>query len=201
MRQTIAIDIDDVLFDFTNRYLSFHNEQYGTAFDIGHITSINLYEATGGTPEDDIRKIEQFQTTTDHLDGHPAAESLDVLRRLGKSCDLVVVTARQTAIRERTRRWIERHFPGVFREVRFANYWEVSLPLVSKGEVCVELGVDVIVDDQLNYLKDCADKGVRGILFGDYPWNAGATDNPLIRKARSWHELEWVITEHKPYTN
>ena len=64
------------------------------------------------------------------------AGALHSLRRLGQSCDLVVVTSRQHCIRAPTLAWVEQHFPGIFAEVHFGNHWALEGQSKAKSEIC-----------------------------------------------------------------
>lgn len=201
MKPLIAIDIDDVLFGFNERFLAFHNRRYQTDFALHHITSAAFHTVFGGTPDDDLRKIGEFQREAGSLEGKPVPLAIEVLRRLKVDHDLVIITARQSNIEQRTRSWLERTFPQIFTDIHFANYWDQSRPRRSKGEICRDLGVQVIVDDQPKYIEDCLKVGVKGVLFGDFSWNQEVVDRPDVRRVKDWSEVEAAITEHKPYTN
>ena len=200
MKPLIAIDIDEVLFGFTERFVAFHNRQYQTEFALHQITSTSFHTVIGGTASDDARKVGEFQLEEGNLDGEPVPRAIEVLGRLKADYELVVVTARHSVIERQTRSWLERTFPKTFSDIHFANYWDENRPRRTKGEVCRELGAQIIVDDQPDYIKDCLDHDVKGILFGDYPWNQESIDHPGVRRAKDWSEVETAITEHKPYT-
>lgn len=201
MKPLIAIDIDEVLFGFTERFVAFHNRRYQTDFALHHMTSMSFHTVLGGTPDDDLRKVEEFQLGEGNLDGEPVPESIEVLGRLKTDYELVIVTARQSSIEQQTRSWLERTFPDTFSDIHFANYWDENRPRRTKGDVCRDLGVQIIVDDQPSYINDCLEHGVTGLLFGDYPWNQVVVDHPKVRRVKDWREVESAITEQKPYTN
>jgi hypothetical protein len=71
-----------------------------------------------GTPEETIRKVEEFYAT-DYLDKAlpipGALEALTKLKELGYRA--VIVTARQRRELHRSVRWIEEHYPGIFDDI------------------------------------------------------------------------------------
>lgn len=71
-----------------------------------------------GTPEDTFRKVEEFYQT-DRLDKAPPIEgALDGILRLRElGFRLVVVTARQRRELERSMRWLETHYSGLFDDM------------------------------------------------------------------------------------
>ena len=62
--------------------------------------------------------------------------ALHSLQRLGKSCELVVVTSRQHCIQQPTLDWVDKHFPGIFSEVHFGNHWALEGKSKAKSEIC-----------------------------------------------------------------
>lgn len=201
MKHLIAIDIDEVLFGFTERFLAYHNQQNKTEFALHHITSMAFHTVMGGTADDDARRVGEFQLGKGNLEGEPVPQAIEVLGRLKADNELVIVTARQSNIEQVTRAWLERTFPATFSDIHFANYWDETRLRRTKGEVCRDLGVQIIIDDQPDYIRDCLEHDVKGVLFGDYPWNQAAIDHPDVRRAKDWSEVEAAITEQKPYTN
>ncbi len=193
MRETIAIDIDEVLFGFNERFLSFHNERYKTQFLPHHLPSMHCYKVLGGTPADDLRKVGEFQADLGNLDGEPVPRSVDSLSRLKSAYNLVIITARTSNMEQQTRKWLAATYPETFSNVHFANYYDESRPRRTKGDVCRDLGVDRIIDDQPSYIEDCLSHGVKGILFGDYAWNREATLHPEVLRAKDWAEVERIL--------
>ena len=64
------------------------------------------------------------------------AGALASLQRLGRTCDLVVVTSRQHCIRQQTLEWIQLHYPQVFSDIQFGNHWALQGTSRTKSEIC-----------------------------------------------------------------
>jgi hypothetical protein len=61
----------------------------------------------------------------------------------------------------------------------------------SKGELCVELDVQLLIDDNAENCQDARDNGADAILFGDYGWNAHASES--LHRCSNWQEvLEYI---------
>jgi 5'(3')-deoxyribonucleotidase len=103
--------------------------------------------------------------------------------QLSKKFDVVIITARDPAWEEATLRWLNGHFGEVFQSVHFAGNM-AGLTVKSKGEICVEVGAKWLIDDNPANLMTAVDKGVVGILFGEYGWHHNAPDH-LVR-CRDW---------------
>jgi uncharacterized HAD superfamily protein len=120
---------------------------------------------------------------------------MPVLQRLAKKFDLVVVTSRREMLKPETDAWMERHFPGIFKELHYAGMWDdaTDIPKAlahTKAELCREIGADYLIDDQPKHCIGAAEAGLRCILFGDYRWNKGDQKLPQgITRARHWDDV------------
>lgn len=57
------------------------------------------------------------------------------------------------------------------------------------------LGADVLIDDNPRYAIECAEAGIRVLLFdyeNSYPWckTESVTRHPLVTKVHNWGEVE-----------
>ena len=70
---------------------------------------------------------------------------------------------------------------------------------------CRSFGAQVLIDDNPRYAMECANDGMRVLLFdydSSYPWCKTGVDesHPLVTKVHNWEELEekllsWVVPE------
>lgn len=69
----------------------------------------------------------------------------------------------------------------------------------SKGEYCLANGIDLMIDDNLKYIKQCNDVGVETITFDNnydpiyYPEEFRNYQNKLNRYASCWNEIYDII--------
>ncbi|KAJ1547406.1 hypothetical protein HK405_005952, partial [Cladochytrium tenue] len=102
-------------------------------------------------------------------------------------------------VRDATLSFLSSTYPGLIDGVHFANHFltpEEAARLKSrpKSAVCRELGASVLIDDALHHAEECAEKGMRVLLFdldGTYMWGklpAGATLPPGVTRVRNWAE-------------
>ena len=172
-RPVIAVDVDEVLADFIPTLALYHNEMWGSNLSSASFHSYEFHHVWGGTFEECNVKMLQFFETT-HLDQlSPVKGALEALQWLKDEtgAELHIVTSRQHAIADRTRYWIDTHFPGIFKEVHFGNHYSSSGQKRSKPEMCQDIGALVIIDDSQKYAGHCAEAGIPCVLFGDYAWN------------------------------
>lgn len=194
VRQTIAIDIDDVLADSAAGFVAFSNAMWGT----------NL------RPEDyDEHWAQVWQVENDEVERRATAfhesgvlrryksvdTALPVLRRLGKDYDLRIVTSRRLQTRQDTIDWVHEHYPGIFSDdtIHFAGIWDTiddQSIHQTKGEVIGGIGAHFLIDDQLKHCRAVADSGRTALLFGNYTWNQTDTLADTINRVADWSAVE-----------
>jgi uncharacterized HAD superfamily protein len=196
-RKTIAIDIDDVLSRSAEGFIAFTNKQWG------HSLTPDDYQEEwalvwGVELEEAIRRSIVYHASGVVGDYLPHEAAMPVLKRLAKHYDLVVVTSRRQVLRPETDAWIERHFPGIFKELHYAGIWDdysdkqrlTAAIKQTKAEVCRELGADYLIDDQIKHCIGAAEAGIPAILFGNYKWNREPKVLPKqVVRAHHWDEV------------
>ncbi|KAI8553244.1 hypothetical protein RHMOL_Rhmol05G0000700 [Rhododendron molle] len=143
----------------------------------------------------DIRVHEFFKTSYFKTGIHPIPGARQTLQKLSRFCNLSVVTSRQNAIRDVTIEWIEKHYPGLFHEIHFGNHFALEGQSRPKSDICRSLGAKVLIDDNPRYALECAEVGIRVLLFdyeNSYPWCKieSVNQHPLVTKVHSWEEVE-----------
>ena len=184
----IGIDIDEIIAATLEALLVFHNEAYQTNLKHGDIFSYKLWEVWGGTEEDAVQKWHAFYET-DHFTGiAPIAGALAALRTLKeRGHELYAITARPHSIARKTEAWLDMHFPEVFIEVHFANTYDTGNVKRKKSELCNELGITILVEDDPRHAMDCADHAINVILL-DYPWNQVVFPD-RVHRVYSWDDV------------
>eukprot|EP00897_Mesotaenium_endlicherianum_P007954 jgi/Mesen1/7187/ME000037S06546 len=141
-------------------------------------------------------RVHQFFESEHFNNGIPAIPGARAaLERLSSYCQLIVVTSRQHVIQEPTLEWLEHHYPGIFSSVHFGNHFALKGTARPKSEICKELGLEVLIDDNPRYATECAEHGIHVLLFDynmSYPWSKSADGpvHPLIQRVRNWDEVE-----------
>jgi uncharacterized protein len=191
-RKIIGIDFDDCLFDCGTRMCEFHNEAYGTALRRDDVKSLQLEHAWDCTPEEVIRRVEEFYWTHHHDAMHPMDGAVDALSVLSRRFELALITARPEQVREITMEFVRRHIPLDFGHVHFlGQYSPEPRKKVSKGDFCRKLEVAVFIDDALHHAESVAKAGIPVLLF-DAPWNRIETPKKVTR-VFSWFEAQHLI--------
>ncbi|KAI7899624.1 uncharacterized protein BX663DRAFT_520763 [Cokeromyces recurvatus] len=180
-RKVIAVDLDQTLAHTLESLVEWHNDTYSTQLSVTDFNTYDYWKIWGGTREESYVKIREFYESEYFDQIKPirdfALESLKMLKK--RHFSLVIITSRQQFIAERTKRFVDRHYPGIFESIYFCNLGLTDaeqLEYVSKPKsiICQEIGVDVLIDDSLEHALDCSSLGIEVLLYdrnGEYIWN------------------------------
>ncbi|XP_061361570.1 uncharacterized protein LOC133305378 [Gastrolobium bilobum] len=192
----VAVDVDEVLGNFVSALNKFIADQYSSNYSV---SEYHVYEFCKiwncSRDEADMRVHEFFKTPYFKLGIHPLPGAQTALEKLSRFCKLSVVTSRQNAIKDHTIEWIEKNYPGLFHEIHFGNHFALDGVSRPKSEICRSLNAKVLIDDNPRYAIECADVGIRVLLFdyeNSYPWckNESVDQHPLVTKVKNWEEVE-----------
>jgi uncharacterized HAD superfamily protein len=187
----IGIDFDDVVADSLTAIIRMHNEQYGTNLKPADFVSYKFEEIWGGTREEAIKKVDQFFATDQLKEISPMAGSIkaiEALKELGH--DLYIITGRSSNDIAQTERWIKYHFSNIFNGVHFANFFTLDKNSIAlkKIDICKDLGIELMIDDNLPTALECAAGGIKVFLF-DQVWNVHEALPAGITRVHSWDEI------------
>ena len=185
----IGIDIDDVLADTLQSFITFHNQRYGSALLLEQFTSYQWEEALGTSRTETWRRIEEFFAAGGVRNIPPIAGAQNVLLQLGVRHTLIGVTSRAGIFEEVTPDWLEEHFPSLLSAVHYTMEEPGHRP--GKAQTCLLQKVDVMIEDQALFSMSCAEAGVRVLLL-DRPWNRAASHERITR-VTSWTEIPGVL--------
>lgn len=192
-RPVIAVDVDDVLAIENDAVRQFANEHYGhnhTPEDYlvpGEYWS--YWEMVQGVDrEEGSRRYGEYVASGQkgRLEVMPGA--IEVIDQLKKSCNLVIVTAREAHLTDVTKGWLNKHFPKTFRQVEFVALWSGDVK-ASKAEICQHLKADYLVDDSPIHARAAQEVGIQAVLFGEYGWAKGVDLPDDVVRCKNWLEV------------
>lgn len=194
-KPVLAVDIDEVLAPFVEELARHHNNLHQTELELKHFFSYDFWHVWGGTRDEAIAKVRYFHDSGASSDVKPFPEALAALRQIKNQYDLQIVTSRQLEYEELTRRWLERNFAGVFSAAHFGNHYQedITIKPTNKSDLCKSIGANWLVDDSLVYARECAGKGIKVLLFGDYPWNQADELPEGVTRVKDWDEVLKVL--------
>jgi uncharacterized protein len=176
----IALDIDSTLHHYWDLLDSIARERFGVELPYAEQRDWGI---TKLDRPDLISVIEETHSEENIVNAEPYPGAVDVVARWHEEGHWIHVTShRAVATREATERWLER--------IRMPyDDLHCSYDKVTR---CVELGIDVLVDDSPVNLENAREQGIVGATIV-HPWNAELVGRDGIIGARDWRELEQLL--------
>ena len=147
----IGIDLDEVSFGFISKFFEFHNTAYGTSLMREDCWTFDLHDVFGCSNDEMDVRMQEFYKTQYFRDIAPmpgAVEGMDFLNR--NQVESFIVTARSLDLKDYTIERIAAFFPEKFRGIYFAPHG-----VRSKVVYCRNLHLDYLLEDNLDYAKEC----------------------------------------------
>jgi len=185
-KPVIAVDVDEVLFPNVKVLLPYFNKVSGTNIKAEQMKSYFIEDLTGESTESVIKKIENHVTGSDYDDNETVEKAIESIKLLKRNYDLIIVTSRQVFWRGYTEKFVQKHFPGVFKDLHYTHTLENPDSTRPKFEICKEIGAEYLIDDHLSNVITCAENGINAILFGDYPWNQTDELPENVVRCKDW---------------
>lgn len=194
---TIAVDIDDTLAKGADEVIKYSNEKWNLGLEISDYSED--WSAMWGVDHDEVfRRASEYFKSGSLLKYQILPNSKDILKKLSNNYRLIILSARNDICRPDTILWIKRYFGDIFKEgdLFFADIWnDVNEQSIyhTKSQICKNLQVDLLIDDQLKHCIGASEVGIKSILFGDYNWNKADNLPDNIRRANNWLEVPTII--------
>jgi len=200
-RKTIAIDLDDVVAMTTEAVRVWANEKTGLTLQSQDyfLTSgdyWNYYEAVWERHGITGLNFGGFLDSMDNDQSHIAMvdDARRVIMKLKKEYNVVFITARRPVHKESTRKWLDEYIdtetPLYLSHNPIANQ-----AAQSKGEICAELGVSLLIDDNVDNCQSALQYGVDAIVFGEYGWNVDVSTDAI--RCANWLEVKDYLGARK----
>ena len=172
----IALDIDSTLHHYWDLLDDLSRERYGVPLDYKAQTSWSI---TGLEPQQLKEIAAETPSEENALAPEPEPDAVETVRAWHDEGHWSHVTShRAETAHGATARWLERI--GMPYDDLHCSYDKVSR--------CVELGIDVLVDDSPVNLAGARDAGIVGATI-IHPWNREIAATDGIVAARDWREL------------
>jgi uncharacterized HAD superfamily protein len=172
----IALDIDSTLHHYWDLLSELSERRYGIPLAYDEQTSWSITKLE----RDQLQALVQESHSEENVVGaEPYPDAVETVRAWHEQGHWIHVTShRTTSAHEATERWLERI--GMPYDDLHCSYDKVTR--------CVELGIDVLVDDSPVNLKTAREQGIVGATIV-HPWNADVVGEDGIIGARDWREL------------
>lgn len=189
----IWFDLDEVLSELLDYILEYNNYKiWDTSISREEVKDYYIHQM----PELDISledSINWYQKPM--LDEktrcsiRPTKHSFEKLKELKNDWHtLIIVTARtESLFWEFTQKWINKHFPNIFDNIIYTDHFTDNHR--SKWTVCTELWITYMVEDNMDYALDLAEKWIITYIF-DKPWNMDREEeHENLTRIKWWEEF------------
>lgn len=191
-REVLAVDVDEVFFPMAQNFLDDYNAQNGTQHSLADFKTYRFEHDLGLSIKQTVKEVFGWIGTGNHLHIQPLEGSIEAVDKITSQYDVEVITARDSMFRSVTTDWLSAKFGQVFKDIHFVGYSPIMEVPVSKAEICQKIGAFAMIDDSISHLVECAEVGIDGILFGDYPWNQVKELPSGLTRCRDWQ----VVAEY-----
>lgn len=195
-RSIIAVDIDDTLADSTESLRLLVNERTGANLTVDDYRSSGEY---WGYYERVWRQHGLVDLKLDEFDSEMEIDQLHVpllasagfaLKQLMDKYDVVFITSRNASWEKATLAWMN-HYLGENQFKLFFTNRFADKGVKTKGQLCIELGATLLIDDNVDHCRSAIDNGVDAILFGEYGWQQSIPSG--LKQCKDWpNVLEYV---------
>ena len=185
----IAIDIDDVTVSITQGLIDFHNSLHKTEFTIEDHSDFALHTIWNITPEEAMEEVYAFYHSP-AMDGLPPMDgAISGINELRGNHKISFVTSRPQFLEVKTKKWLEKHFPGVNLPVYLTNQFTPDThKKVTKAEICKQIKAELMIEDSPANVQDCVSEHIPVLLF-ERQWNKEIKDTKYITRVRNWKEI------------
>lgn len=180
-RPLLAIDFDDVIFDCDGVLREILKREF--RFEATYLEFIK-------TNQHMQKDVFRFLYGDYHKNCAVISGARDAISRLSIFYRMVVITGRSEVVRPQTEKWLESNFTTIFSKVYFTNSFlsESNQKKREKVKICIDLGVNVLVDDSWEETVSVASVGITALLF-DRPWNRGKPSSFNVYRVRDWAHI------------
>lgn len=194
----IAIDIDDTLADSLDVFIKKINERSSKQLAPEHYQAPYGYwgyhERVLKSHGIDIDPEEIYAEIAIDQSRYPLLAGAEyAVGELAKKFEITLITSREPAAEAATIKWLKQALPNLDIKLLFAKNNVVGTGTKTKGQICKELGISLLIDDNPEHCISALDSGVSAILFGNYGWHHDAPQH-LVRCA-DWPAVLDYINE------
>ncbi|MBL7059133.1 hypothetical protein ISS08_01650 [Candidatus Pacearchaeota archaeon] len=188
----IGIDIDDVITETMRGYLDEINKGREKEIDFEEVNGSLFWEKVFGFSKDQVKEFLDgfFEKKAYELDLIEGAK--EGLCLLDQDHDICFITSRPIEFKEKTTEFLKKNIPGLEPKIFHSEINVTTKEGKDKIDLCEELGIDLIIEDQKRFARTCANRGVKVILFRR-PWNDNLEGHENITRVKNWEEILEVL--------
>jgi hypothetical protein len=172
----IAVDIDSTLHHYWDQFSAIAKKRFGV--DLAYETQLT-WEVARLRPDQARACLDESHTERHIMAAKPYPGAVETIRRWHDAGHFIQITShRTTEAHEATARWLEQI--GLPYDELYCSYDKVAR--------CIELDIDVLIDDSPATLLKAAEAGITPATIV-HPWNRDLCEEEDIVCAPDWTTL------------
>lgn len=190
--QTVYVDMDDVLCQTAQHFLTILERDFGKSFTFEQLTDFDLGEACKITAEEREELYRIVHHAEELLKIPPIPGAIDVLQRWSAAgYEIAIVTGRPPDTYEPSVQWLKKHRVGHDRILIVDKYGR----FVPDGSRCISLEALMnhsfcwAVEDSPTMALYLASQMKIPVALLDRPWNRKDTNHDLVSRHSDWIEI------------
>jgi len=187
----IAIDIDEVIVKFVEKYLKFIESKGYKKVKYEDVSTYRLWEVLGIEKKVAIDLMREYNLTDYFKNVDFVKGARDGVKFLRDNYDIYFITSRFKYLSKCTRDFIFNEFGVLGDRVIFSG--DVLGGAKNKDEICRDLGVEIIIEDSEDESLGYAKNGLKVLLL-DKPWNQSVKHKNVCR-CENWEEILKKVKE------
>ncbi len=182
----IGIDLDDVVFEFMKTLVNYYNEKTRSNFLYEEMNSYKISDTLKINHEEVDDIIKEMIEKNKNLDMAVCEFAKESILNLSKNKEIYFITSR--VHRKNTLESLQKHFSDINFELFFSSNPYVNNEGKHKGEICLDLNIDYMIEDSYEHAINCANSGVKCFLI-DKPWNKNRGEHEKIIRVKNWKDI------------
>jgi len=178
-----ATDLDDCIIDTGNIIFDLISEEMNV--DFGDRSSYKIEDY--GIDPDIVRKYINRVLESDNLKFFP--DAVDVLNQIGLENELYIISHRKN--------YLYNHTLSTLKNAKLKNFKLILTPdkivsIPDKSSIINDLGINIMVEDRPDIIKDISDNTSADVIIFDRPWNKNCRGIRMY----NWKEIsEFILNE------
>lgn len=199
--QTIYVDIDDVLCQTAQHFLTILERNFGKKFAFEQLTDFDVGQACALTPAEQQELYRIVHNDEELLSIAPIEGAISVLRQWsGAGYEIAIVTGRPPDTYDPSIQWLKRHSVPHDRLLIVDKYGRFA----ADGTRCISLEALTqhafcwAVEDSPTMAIYLATQMNIPVALLDRPWNRKNIQHALIGRHRDWQEIAQALPAKNP---
>jgi len=184
----IGCDIDGVVLEFVPAYLEIFEKRYGRKVLEENIFSFDLWKPLKISKKEAIDITKELFTSKKYPDLKFVEGAKRALLELSKGNEFNFLTARPDYAKDATQNTFDKNFLNQDFPIYYTgDFFNGTL---KKSDLCVNLDIKLMIEDNLKTAMECSDAGIDVFLF-DRPWNKDFEELTCknIKRVYNWNEV------------